>query len=164
MPLNQSSSRIKGSTSAILKTRKTSTYNLNFEQILIDNHTYSDNYDFPNDWDPSQLNNESEIFDRLKHIRQSLSPSRFSDKAFRNFGRANAQTLHKDDIIASVIPVIQGNDLIPSARNISFRNMQPFADNKICYTKFDFYNGVCLEEIYQHIYIELDLYLIPSIQ
>lgn len=52
MSLNQSSSRMKGSTSTTSKTRKTSAYDPNFEQILIDNHNYPDNYDFPNSRDP----------------------------------------------------------------------------------------------------------------
>lgn len=164
MPLNQSSSRTKGSTSATSKIRKTSAYNPNFEQILIDNHTYPDNYDFPNGRNPPRPNNESETFDRLKRTRQSLSPSQFSDKAFRNFGRVNAQALHEDDVMTSVIPVIQGNALIPSARNVSFRNMQPFADGKICDAKPDFYDGVRPEEIHRYIHTELGLYITPSTQ
>lgn len=59
---------------------------------------------------------------------------------------------------------MQGDALIPSARNVSFRNMQPFADGKICDAKPDFYDGVRLEEIHRHIRTELGLYIIPSTQ
>ena len=132
MPLNQSSSRTKSKArsplgdSATSKTKKISAYDPNFEQILINNHTYPDNHDFSDGRDPPRLNNENEIFDRLKQTRTSLSPSRFSDKAFCSFGRINAQALHKDDVMSSVILLIQGNASIPSARNLSFENLTPF--------------------------------------
>ena len=170
MPSNQSSSRTKSKArsnlgdSATSKTKKTSAYDPNFEQILIDNHTYPDNHDFPDGRDPPRPNNENEILDRLKQTRPSLSPSLFSDKAFRSFGRINAQALHEDDVMASVIPLIQGDASIPSARNLSFGNLEPFADGKICDAKPDFYDGARPEEINQQVRTELGLYITPSTQ
>ena len=67
------------------KTKNISAYDPNFEQRLIDSGIYLDDYEFLDERDPPKPDNEGEILDRLRLPRRSLSPSQFSEKAFRRF-------------------------------------------------------------------------------
>jgi hypothetical protein len=103
MSLNQFSSRTQSKfrnilndfikKTTILKTKKTSSYNLNFEQNFIDNDIYSDDYDFLNDQNSSRSNNENEILDRLEQLRSSLSSFHFFNKKFCIFKQTNSRLI-----------------------------------------------------------------------
>lgn len=172
MPSNQSSSRTQSKSRNTLedstaktttsKTKKTSPYDPNFEQNLIDNGIYPDDYDFPDGRDPPRPNNENEILERLRQPRPSLSSSQFSDKAFRTFKQTSSRALHEDDVMATVFPVIQGNACIPSARNMAFGNLKPLTDGDCVDAKPDFYDGALPTQIDRRIRGELSASIIPS--
>lgn len=172
MPSNQSSSRTQSKSRNTLddstvktttsKTKKTSPYDPNFEQNLIDNGIYPDDYDFPDGRDPPRPDNENEILERLRQPRPSLSPSQFSDKAFRIFKQTSSRALHEDDVMATGFPVIQGNACIPSARNMAFGNLKPLTDGNLVDAKPDFYDGALPAQIDRRIRGELSASIIPS--
>lgn len=146
------------------KTRKTSPYDANFEQTLIDNGIYPDDYDFPDDRDPPRPDNENEILARLKQPRPSLSPSQFSEKAFRTFKQTNSRALNEDDVMSTVFPVIQGDAHFSSARNMIFNNLKPLTDGNVVDVKPDFYDGASPAQIDRRIRAELGPYITPSTQ
>jgi len=171
---NQSSSRTQSKSRNTLgdstaktttsKTKKTSPYDPNFQQNLVDHSIYPDDYDFPDGRDPPRPNNENEILDRLGQPRPSLSPSRFSNKEFRSFKQTNSRALNEDAVMGDVFPVIQGTARIPSAKNLVFGNLEPLTHGNLVSAKPDFYNGVHPAQIDLRLREELGPYIIPSTQ
>ncbi len=88
------------------KTKKTFLYDVNFEQNLIDNDIYSNDYDFSDDQDSSRLNNKNVILNRLKQSRSSFSSFQFSEKAFCIFKQINSRVLHENNVMSTVFSVI----------------------------------------------------------
>lgn len=87
-------------TSGTTKTKSTTPYNRGFEQHLTDYEVhpiYS-----------SQEPGSEEVMAAMAVPRPSLSPSRFSDGAFRTFQESNARAKDEDDILVDVIPTITG--------------------------------------------------------
>ena len=174
MPSNRSSSRTETKSRNTLgdstaktttsKTKKTSPYDPNFEQNLIDNKIYPSHYDFPDDRIPPKPNNWNDINERLKEPRLSLSPSRFPDEAFDNFVRTNARALNEDAVMGDVFPVIQGTASIPSAKNIVFGNLEPLTCGNFVDAKPDFYDGARPAQIKLGIREDLRSYIIPATQ
>ena len=174
MPSNQSSSRTQSKSRNTLgdstaktttsKTRKTSPYDPNFEQNLIDTSIYPDDYDFPDGRDPPKPNNENEVLDRLGEPRPSLSPSQFPEKAFRSFKQKNSRALNEDAVMGDVFPVIQGNAHIPSAKNMVFGNLEPLTHGSLVDAKPDFYDGARPAQIDLQIREELGSYVTPATQ
>lgn len=146
------------------KTKRTFSYDVNFEQILIDNDIYSNDYDFPDDRDSSRSNNENEILVRLKQSRSSLSPSQFSEKVFRIFKQINSRALHEDDVMSTVFSVIQGDAHFSSARNMIFNNLKSLIDDNVVDVKPDFYDEASSAQIDRRIRAELGSYITSSTQ
>ena len=146
------------------KTKKTSPYDPNFEQNLVDNSIYPDDYDFPDGRNPPRPNNEDEILDRLGQPRPSLSPSQFPEKDFRSFKQKNSRALNEDAVMADVFPVIQGNARIPSAKNLIFGNFEPLTYGNFVNAKPDFYDGTRPAQIDLRIREELGSYITPATQ
>ena len=69
--------------------RRSSAYDANFEQHLIDNRVYPEGYEYHDDRQTPEPNNAEELRQRLAASRPSLSPSKFTDSDFRKFKRAN---------------------------------------------------------------------------
>ncbi len=174
MPSNQSSSRTRSKSRNTLgdstaktttsKTKKTSPYDPNFEQNLIDNSIYPDDYDFPDGRDPPRPDNDKEILDRLGQPRPSLSPSQFPEKAFRSFKQKNSRALNEDAVMSDVFPMIQGNAHIPSAKNLVFGNLEPLAHGNFVDAKPDCYDGARPAQIDLRIREELGSYITPATQ
>ena len=174
MPSNQSSSRTQSKSKNTLgdstaktttsKTKKTSPYDPNFEQNLIDNCIYPSHYDFPNDRVPPKPNNWKDINEMLREPRPSLSPSRFSDKAFDTFVRTSSRALNEDAVMGDVFPVIQGTADIPSAKNLVFANLEPLTHGNLVDAKPDFYDGARPAQIDLRIREELGSYITPATQ
>ncbi|KAL9100361.1 MAG: hypothetical protein Q9163_004252 [Psora crenata] len=174
MPSNQSSSRTKSKSRNTLgdstaktttsKTKKTSPYDPNFEQNLIDNSIYPDDYDFPDGRDPPRPDNENKILIRLGQPRPSLSPSQFSNKEFRTFKQTDSRALNEDAVMSDVFPLIQGTARIPSAKNMVFGNLEPLTHGNFVDAKPDFYDGAHPAQIDMRIREELGLYIIPATQ
>ncbi|KAK2732731.1 hypothetical protein FQN57_002485 [Myotisia sp. PD_48] len=109
--LRNRSARLPPSNSRRTKTatRTTSTvYSRNFEQKLIENGIFPDEYEYPGGQLTELPSNWSEINGRLTCQRASLSPSKFNDDDFRKFRRADAHASKENPVTTSVIPTIEG--------------------------------------------------------
>ncbi|KAK2742687.1 hypothetical protein FQN57_005142 [Myotisia sp. PD_48] len=96
-------------TKTTTRTTTTSTvYSRNFEQKLIDNGIFPNEYEYPGGQLTELPSNWSEINGRLTCQRASLSPSKFNDDDFRKFRRADAHASKENPVTTSVIPTIEG--------------------------------------------------------
>ena len=164
MDSSQSSSRKRAKTGTesdiSSRTRKSSAYDVNFEQHLIDHGVYPEGYD--DDDSLQEPANLEEINHRLAQPRPSLSLSSFSREAFLEFKRMNRQALTESMVMNKALPIIAGTTNIPSQENLLFGNLKDLTDGSITKTKPDFYNGSRPVELDKHIREELGPYIVPS--
>ena len=159
MSLSQSGSRKRAKTGresgTSSSTRKTSAYDPAFEQHLIDHDIHMNNRaPKPSNW--------AEINSRMAQLRPSLSPSRFSENAFKAFQQINKEALTENIVISKVFPVIAGTADIPSQENLLFRNLKDLTDGSITKAKPDFYDRSRPVELEKDIREELGPYIVPS--
>lgn len=74
-----------------------------------------------------------EIHRALAQPRASLSPSRFSNDDFRRFKRADTQALKERQVVAKVIPILEGDigDSRCVAGEIPFTNLDHLTDGTL---------------------------------
>ena len=164
MSPTQSGSRKRAKTgrkSAISsKTKKSSPYDPNFEQHLIDHSIYPEghggarNLQEPNNWE--------EINARLALPRASLSPSRFTREAYLDFKEKNQKALTEGTVMNTAFPIIAGSANIPYSENLYFGNLKDLTDGSITKAKPDFYDGSHPSDLHQDIREELGPYIVPS--
>lgn len=145
------------------KTRKSSAYDPEFEQHLIDHGIYPHKYKHGNDiGGPVYPDNWEEINERLAQPRPSLSPSRFTPEAFNRFEETNIDALNENTVMSKVFPIITGTSDIPSQENLSFGNLEHLTDGSITKAQPDFYDGSRPAELKKAIREELGPYIVPS--
>lgn len=142
--------------SGTTKSRMSSAYNYGFEQYLTD-------YGIRPTWE-SEKPDLSTIYTVLAKPRPSLSPSHFSDTAFKAFYKTNAQANDEDDILANVIPILTGpwEANYPSTRNMAFEYLEPLTDGTIAVPKPDIALGALPKDLDPNIRNELQRLIIPS--
>ncbi|KAK7404174.1 hypothetical protein QQX98_010048 [Neonectria punicea] len=144
-------------TSGTTTTKKSTTpYNRGFEQHLTDHGVHQ-----------IYSSKEPDLEEAMAAIavpRSSLSPSKFSDSAFKTFRESNARAKDEDDVKADVIPTISGprqaNHLL--ARNTVFGNLEPLTDGTLAPANPDIYYGAYPDELDRSIRDELAGHIIPS--
>ncbi|PQK09885.1 hypothetical protein BB8028_0002g02090 [Beauveria bassiana] len=144
-------------TTGTTTTKKSTTpYNRGFEQHLTDHGVH-----------PIYSSTEPELEEAMAAIavpRSSLSPSKFSDGAFKSFRESNARAKDEDDVKADVIPIMSGprqaDHLL--ARNTVFGNLEPLTDGTLAPANPDIYYGAYPDELDRSIREELAGHIIPS--
>ncbi|KAM3528473.1 hypothetical protein MY4038_005885 [Beauveria bassiana] len=144
-------------TTGTTTTKKSTTpYNRGFEQHLTDRGVH-----------PIYSSTEPDLEEAMAAIavpRSSLSPSKFSDGAFKSFRESNARAKDEDGVKADVIPIISGrrqaNNLL--ARNTVFGNLEPLTDGTLAPANPDIYYGAYPDELDRSIREELAGHIIPS--
>jgi hypothetical protein len=105
-----------------------------------------------------------EINERLANPRSSLSPSKFSETAFKAFRTSDFRAKDEDDVMIDVVPVISGlhqkNHF--SARKTKFGNLEPLTDGTIAPANPDLFYGARPEQLDRRIRDKLSGYIIPS--
>jgi hypothetical protein len=96
----------------------------------------------------------------------SLSPSQFSDKAFRKFKRANAHVFKEKQVTTLVIPIIEGEikDAKCIARDIPFTNLDHLIDGTLAPSKPNLFYNAHPKQLDRRIHNELSGSIIPSTQ
>ncbi|KAK5188681.1 hypothetical protein LTR47_011433 [Exophiala xenobiotica] len=141
---------------------KTTPYSGNFEQKLIDNGIYPDLYEHPHGRLSQKLANLSDIQAAQRVPRGSLSPSRFTDKHFEAFQRANARALGETTGMYNVLPFIAGDETTHRFEmGLPLSNPKPF-DKDLSDPKPDVYHGAPLSTIHPRVRTDLGPYIIPS--
>ncbi|CAN8099326.1 unnamed protein product [Discula destructiva] len=143
--------------SGTTKSKKSiSAYNRGFEQHLTDNGIHTT-------WN-SQEPDLDVVHTTLANPRPSLSPSQFSDGAFKSFRKTNAQAKDEDDVLTDIIPTIAGTREAnyPSVRNTLLGHIDPLTDGTIVPPKPDIYYGAVPEQLDPIVRNELGRYIVPS--
>lgn len=152
------------STKRIKTSQSSGPYGRNFEQKLINNGIYLDEYEYPDGRIPPEPINMEKISQRLMQRRLSLSSSHFSNERFKEFRRANAHASNESKVFKTVIPFIEGKiaDDKCVEGEVFFTNLEPLANNIFTAAKADLYYGARPEQLDPRVRDELDGHLIPS--
>ncbi|KAF4467340.1 glyoxylate reductase [Fusarium albosuccineum] len=135
---------------------KTTPYNRDFDLHLTKHLVHPVN--------SSQKPDLEEVIAAIAIQRRSLSPSQFSNGAFKAFKASNTQAKDEANVLANVIPAILG----PSpanrfcARNTVFRNLEPLTDSTIVAPKPNIYYSARPEQLARPARNELASHIIPS--
>ncbi|KAI2603702.1 hypothetical protein GGR54DRAFT_459140 [Hypoxylon sp. NC1633] len=149
-----------------ISTKKTSPYDLAFQQHLIDHGIYPNGYEYPDGTTPPQPDNLDDIHHILARPRASLSPSRFSNEDFGKFKRANTRALKEWQVMSKVVPTIRGDDGDSNcaASQTSFTNLNHLTDGSLVPGSPDLYYGARPEQLDRRVRTELSGHIIPSTQ
>ena len=115
------------------KTRRTSAYSPNFNQILVDNGVFPVSRS-------NRAANHREWNEALIQPRPSLSPSRMSDGHYDRFVKAIDEAENEAEVMSHVFPKIVGNPRYPSRQNVPLGNLDRLADD-IVVPQPDYYEG-----------------------
>ncbi|RMJ03710.1 hypothetical protein CDV36_014764 [Fusarium kuroshium] len=143
-------------TTATEKTKKSTAYDRDFDLHLTE-HLVHPVYS-------SQEPDLEEVMVAMAAPRPSLSPSQFSDGAFKAFRASDARAKDEDDVLANAIPTILGPSQASRfcARNTVFANLEPLTDDTIAAPKPDIYYGAYPEQLARSARNELAGHIIPS--
>lgn len=147
-------------------TESSGPYSRNFQQKLIDSGIYPGGYEYPDGRIPLKPDNLKEINHRLTQSRSSLSPTKFSNKNFEEFQRADAHISKENKATKTVIPIIEGKitDDKCVEGEILFTNLKPLTNDMFTAAKPDLYYGARPEQLDRRIRDELSGHIIPSTQ
>ncbi|KAF5019175.1 hypothetical protein F66182_8825 [Fusarium sp. NRRL 66182] len=147
-------------------TKSTGPYDRAFQQHLIDFNIFPPGYEYPDGDEISEPDNIDEIRQALERPRASLSPSRFSKDDFKKFRRADDHATKESRVMASVIPVIEGDpgDTKCIASDISFTNLDHLTDGSLVSAKPDLCYGARPEQLHKEVRRALNNHIIPSTQ
>ncbi len=101
-----------------LKIRKSSVYNPDFEQHLIDHGIYSHKYNYDDDNDSVYSDNWEKMNERLTQSQPSLLPSCFSCEVFQKFEKMNMQALTENKVMSKVFLIIINTVNVFSQKNL----------------------------------------------
>ncbi|KIE02323.1 hypothetical protein MAJ_01981, partial [Metarhizium majus ARSEF 297] len=148
-------------TSVSSKARKSSAYDDDFEQHLVDNYIYPEGYEHPASRATPEPGNSSQTRQDLLNSRASLSPLHFTESAFRDFKRKN-KTKSEGSIMRNVIPIIAGDANIPNEGNITFTNLTSLTDESTVRAVPDYFDGTRISEIHSAVKRDLKELIIPT--
>jgi len=153
-------------TTAMLGTKSTGPYDRQFEQILIDNNIYPDEYNYPDGSRPPKPDNWGGFNQMLAQPRPSLSPSRFGEIEFDSFKQANAHAKKELQVYDSVIHRIEGNVGNGSCRSggIPFANLDDITDRTLTHGKPDVFYGARPEQLHREVRETVGHHIMPSTQ
>ena len=160
-----SSSRGTQSTKATTvssKSKRSSAYDKDFEQKLIDNNIYPEAYAYPDDRSTPEPNNLENIVQGLSDPRASLSPSRFSPSSFRRFKQANSRVISEGTVMSDILPTIRGNADIPHEGDLRFTNINLMTNETTVNVRPDFYDGSYPQDIHRVVRHDLSKEIVPS--
>ena len=142
-------------------TRKSrSSYDSNFKQNLIDGGIYPEGYELD---DTNEARNLDAIHEALPVPRASLSPSRFSDGAFKEFRRTNDRAAGETRVIADVLTIIEGKGRHKhhnGGPDHPFNHLQPFT-KYLPIAKPDTYDGALPAQIDRRVRRDLGRHIVP---
>ena len=135
--------------------KRTSPYDTNFRQHLIDNEIFPPDYEDSNGAIPEPYN--------LEEIRNMLTqprPSVCSD-TYKEFRKTHNRARDEDEIMEFVIPKIQDNTHY-GGRRTQFRNLAPLTDGSLVSGNPDVYHGAYPKDLDPRVRQELGQYIRPT--
>ena len=147
------------------RTKSTGAYDRAFHQHLVDNGVYPNAYEYL-DGSVSEPNNLEDLTRMLAQPRPSLSPSRFTDREFKELSRADAHASKEKQVSEMVIPIIEGKISDGQCRSggIPFTNLDPLTDGTLKPGNPDVYYRARPKQLNRIVREELGRRIIPSTQ
>ncbi|PYH88588.1 hypothetical protein BO71DRAFT_132180 [Aspergillus ellipticus CBS 707.79] len=144
--------------------RRITAYSANFEQHLIDHGIYPSGYEYPDGQEPEPPENQDAIHERLAKSRLSLSCENFASPEFKAFKRTAYQALSESQVVATVIPLIEGKSGSSRCTGASnpFTNLAPLTDGTVARARPDMFDGARPETLNKRIRTELSDRIIPA--
>ncbi|TWU72058.1 hypothetical protein ED733_002927 [Metarhizium rileyi] len=144
------------------KAKRSSAYNKDFEQNLIDHGIYPEGFEHTDGRLTPEPDNSDDIIRDLAHTRASLSPSQFSVSAFKKFKLANSRVISEGKVIADILPIIRGSSDIPNEGNLPFSNLDSITDGTTVDAVPDLYDGSHSKELDKTVRQGLSKTVIPT--
>jgi hypothetical protein len=144
------------------KSKRSSAYDKDFEQHLIDYHIYPESYDFPGRESTPEPANHNDNCLAISAPRRSLSPSRFSSSAFKKFKHTNNRVISEGKVISDVLPMMYGDTDIPNEGNLYFTNLDSITENTTVNAVPDFFDGTRVVSVDKVVRADLDKMIIPT--
>ncbi|GAB0139110.1 hypothetical protein EsDP_00007325 [Epichloe bromicola] len=149
-------------TSVSSKSKRSSAYDKDFEQNLVDNRIYPKGYEYPDDDSIPEPRNLDDIVQALSAPRASLSPSRLPRSAFKTFTLANDRVISEGKVISDILPTIRGNTDIPSEGNLPFTNLDSITDGTTVDAVPDLYDGSYPKTLHKIVRQDLSKMITPT--
>lgn len=143
------------------KAKRSSAYDGNFEQHLVDCSVYPEWHAYPTDRQTPEPGNMEEARLEFMAARASLSPSRFPESAFRDFKKKN-NTNSEGTVMRNVIPIITGTASIPNEGNLPFTNFESLTDGLTVTPVPDFFDGAPLGNVDKSVREDLSQKIVPT--
>ncbi|KAH7176304.1 hypothetical protein EDB81DRAFT_635061 [Dactylonectria macrodidyma] len=162
-PSNSSQSRPIQSTTAksVSKARRSSAYDADFEQHLINNNIYHAGYAYSEDRGTQKPSNLDQVRQDLVAARASPSLTRLSESTFWDFQQSN-ETTSEGSVIRNVIPMIAGNSGIPNEGNLPFTNLTSLTNDDTVKAVPDYFDGAQASDIHRQVRRNLSTSIIPT--
>ncbi|OAR00666.1 hypothetical protein LLEC1_07337, partial [Akanthomyces lecanii] len=160
-----SSSRRTRSTKATTvpsKAKRSSAYDKDFEQNLIDHGIYPEGFEHTDGRSTPEPKNLDDIVRDIAHPRASLSPSQFSASAFKSFKLANSRVISEGKVMADILPILRGNTDIPNEGNLPFTNLVSITNGMNVDAVPDLYDGSHAKDISKAVRQNLCETIIPT--
>ncbi|KAI1117388.1 hypothetical protein F5Y14DRAFT_466075 [Nemania sp. NC0429] len=142
-------------------TRRSSAYDDDFEQHLIDHGIYLDGHEYLDDHETPRLENLDQIRQRLLATRVSSSSLRTPDSFFLEFQRKN-KTKSEGTVMRKVVPLIAGNDNIPNEGHLSFTNLVSLTSDTTVKPIPDYSDGARVADVHSEVRRDLNNVIIPT--
>ncbi|KAL6885991.1 hypothetical protein GGI43DRAFT_279528 [Trichoderma evansii] len=146
---------------ATSKSRRTSAYDDNFMQYLIQYCIYPPRYKLSNGRRSPKPNNFEEIRQILKESRRSLSPSVVLETAHEDFLEKIA-VASEADLARKVVPLISGDADIPNSSERLFTNLASITGDTTARLQPDFFDGADPEDVNINVREDLNNTIIPT--
>ncbi|KAH8800822.1 hypothetical protein F5884DRAFT_623381, partial [Xylogone sp. PMI_703] len=144
------------------KTGRSSAYDNNFEQKLIEHHIYPAGYRYPDGRRTQKPSNLKELNQALAQPRRSLSPSKFGESEFDDFQMKNESAISEGKVTRTVLPIVYGDTNIPNEGDLVFTRLAPIADGTTVDAKPDLYDGARIEDVIEKVRKDLGHFIIPT--
>lgn len=149
-------------TSVSSRAKRSSAYDKDFEQNLIDHNIYPKGYEYPDDDSIPEPNNLDDIVEALAAPRASLSPSQFPRSKFKSFALANDRVISEGKVMSGILPTICGSADIPNEGNLAFTNLDSITDGTTVDAVPDLYDGSLPKDINKRVRQELNKTIVPT--
>ncbi|KUI73129.1 hypothetical protein VM1G_08898 [Cytospora mali] len=143
------------------KIKRSSAYDANFEQHLVNNNIHSPLYRLPNCQKLPKPANWEEIRQVLMVSRGSLSPSVIPESAFEDFQLKN-NTKSEGTLMRSVVPTLAGDVDILNEGHLPFINLVTLTRNTTVCPVPDFFDGAHPAAVDVQVREDLDRIIIPT--
>ncbi|KAF2963358.1 hypothetical protein GQX73_g10212 [Xylaria multiplex] len=143
------------------RSRRSSAYDKNFEQHLIDHKIYPPGYIYP-DQETREPGNDNDNRLAISAPRRSLSPSRFPPSAFKKFVAANDRVLSEGKVMSDVLPMMYGDADILNEGNLCFTNLDSITENTTVDPVPDLFDGIHPVSIEKEVRTSPNKIIIPT--